>query len=1212
MSQNKTKNTLYLISGVLLIFFTISCSNQKNTALTRFYHSVNTRYNIHFNANEAYQETLKSKISNSEDNLSELLYVFPDNSDSSSMQLPGQNFTTTIDKTTKAIKLHSIKAKPRRDPKRRNDAKYQAWLKQQEYTPFMDQVWLLLAKAEFQEANYLRSITTFMYITKIYSSNPDIVAECQLWISRAYAEMGWMYESGNMLHKMEITGGIPESQQGLYSAVKTNYLIRSNDYAAAIPFLEAAIKKEKDKHQKLRLKYLLGQVYMKAGDKQNADKAFSSVQGLNTPYKYTFNAKLQQIDLNSSQREQDVISSLSKMTKSSKNKDYLDQLYYKIGKVYLQYQDTIKATENLTKAIKESTRNGYDKTLAQITLGDLYFNQRKFVPAQPCYSEALSALKKSHPDYPKVALRSEVLDELVVHVKTVLEQDSLQHLAGLSETERLAIIEKKIEDIKKEEAKKAKEEERQKQQEVRQERITSWDQLESAQSSPETQVNVFPQPGSAIQSNTGNDFYFYSPQTVTQGKVAFQKQWGNRKLEDDWRRRNKIGFSSNLADLTDEPNENDSIEVKNKEIVAQEGIDGNEKNDSSINKDIYSVEYYLQQLPLTADKIAESNVLIENALFNMGKIYKDKLEDMNLAIDAFNTDIKRFPQTPNLQEIYYQLLLIYMQQGNEGMLSYYRNKILAEFPQGQYATPLSDPDFEWNFRHMPLLQDSLYTEAYEAYTKTDVKTVRRNYEAMKEKYPFTDLMPKFTLLNALTYAQTRDIKALGENLSDLTSKYPKADVTPLATDILNRIKEGRVLLSDGTPVTGFDWSKAYSGNTAVGGDSIQLAFSDSLNTEYMLLLMYKSNTIDRNELLYQVADYNFSNYVIQTFDLSFTTEPPFDILQIKGFKSFSNIKSYINKSFTTSGLMQQIDTTILALPISIKNYTDVLPKLGLENYISFFTEVYQKDLPSLIAYWQDKEKARKDFFNEEESSEQTDVDQADVTTNEPEKEIIQIENKEAKVESEKEQPKEDKTPERKDRPINDKEINADDLLSKDQLEKAGEINNVIESVEDIVNNPVDGIKNLFKNYNNKPKLTKEEKETLKEEKKLEKLRLKEEKAKEKAKADSIQKVEKAVQDSIDAINKAKEKQIELENKRIEEETKAAIKAKAEEKSRLEQERKDRLKEREAERKEKERLRKERLREREQERKEKEKAREQERKEKGKQAEEKRKEQLRNS
>ena len=1179
MSQtNLARALIFLLSVAFLSLFFSSCSNKKNTAANRFYHSINTRYNIHYNAEIAYKEALAAKEKSRDENLSQMLYIFPQQTDSSSLSSSKGNFTTTIDKTTKAIKLHSIKTKPRKDPDRRNDAEYQAWLQQKEYTPFMDVVWMLLAKAEFQEENYLQAISTFLYITKIYSSQPEIVAECQLWIARAYTEMGWMYEAGNILHKMELAGGAPEKHMGLYSLVKANYLVYNNEYEAAIPHIELAIKKTKDKHLKLRMKYLLGQLYAGLGDKIKADKAFASVQGMTTPYKYSFNAQLQQIQLDDSPGKEKALNQLTKMSKSEKNKEYLDQIYFIAGNLHLEKSDTIHAIENYQKAIKESTRNGYDKAISQVKLGDIYFKQREFVLAQPCYSDALPQLSKTHTDYPRVALRAEVLDELVVHVKTVEEQDSLQHLAGLPEEERLAIINDKIEAIKKEEEKQAKEGEKQKRIEERAGNISSWGDIESSLSKPQTTTT----PTLPIQSGSGDSFYFYNTQAVTQGKIAFQQQWGNRKLEDDWRRRNKVasGFDDPLvAETEGETNETDSLLAEKSE------------NKASVSEDIYSVDYYLQQLPLTPQAIRESDELIENALFNMGMIYKDKLMNADLAIDAFNTDIKRFPSTPNLEEIYYQLLLIYMQEGNDNMMSLYRSKLLAEFPNGKYATPMSQPDYVWNFRHMANLQDSLYNEAYEAYRKADIETVRRNYQAMNTKYPFTDLMPNFALLNALTYAQTRDAGGLMTSLTSLTENYPKADVTPLATEILNRVKEGKIILSDGSPITDFNWEKAYeSSDTTKTGERKSLQYSDTLDVPYILLFMFKPKTIDRNDLLYQVADYNFSNYVIQTYDLSFDTDPPYEVLQVKGFKSFATIRSYLNKAFNENMLIQKIDPSIFIVPISAENYTTVMPRLGLDKYIQFFDEHYSDLLPQLISYWKEGK------YNIETTPKAVEPEKGESTETEKAPEQPAKTNiRPAKPVNQ--QPKEEK----KQQPVNDKEITADDILSKDQLEKIGE---VVGGVESILNNPVDGIKNLF--GKNKEKLTKEEKEALKEEEKQRKQREKELKAIEKNRTDSIRKVEKAkndsiarsekaAQDSIKEAQKAAEQQRRLEEQQKKDEAKATLKAKE-----------DARKQKEADRKDRERLQKERLRQKEQERKDKEKAKEKERKEKEKQAEEKRK------
>ena len=1194
MLQKKKLCTLCSIVGVLSVFILFSCSNQKNTALTRFYHSTNTRYNIYFNANEAYKETLKQRNNGHNENLSQMLYIFPDNSDTTAMQLPGGNFTTTIDKATKAIKLHSIKARPQRNPNRRNDTEYQAWLQQKEYTPFMDKNWMLLAKAEFHEANYLRAITTFLYISKIYSSRPEIVAECRLWVARAYTEMGWMYEAGNILHKMDLAGGPPEKHKALYSAVKANYLIRSSEYPASIPHLEYAIKKEKDKNQKLRMKYLLGQIYEEMDDKANAYKAYGVVQGMNTPYNFTFNAKLRQLQLDPSIKGKDnILSSLSKMARSSKNKEYLDQVYYSMANVYMQYSDTAKAIENYRKAINESTRNGYDKAMAQITLGDIYFDRREFIPAQPCYSEALPQLKKNDPAYPRVFLRSDVLDELVVHAKVVYEQDSLQYLAQLPEHERLDIINKKIEELKKQEEEKKKEEERLNQANSS-DRISTWGDISTSINN--NQQNQSQQSGLGTSSTGNTAFYFYENQTVAQGKIAFQRQWGSRKLEDDWRRSSKSGFSSGFSDAEEDDDTEEFAERK-------ESSDDKAKEENTAVDDVYSVEYYLQQLPFSEEERRASDVLIENALFNMGKIYKNRLEDFQLAIEAFNTDLSRFPETPNKEEIYYQLLLIYMQMGNKEMMAQYRNKLLIEFSEGQYATALIDPDYEWNFRHMPLLQDSLYIDSYDAYLGSDVETVRKNYEDIKTKYPLGDLMPKFAMLNALSFAQTRDVANLESNLKELIRKYPKADVTPLATDILGQIKDGKILLSDGTPITEFDWSKAYLGdNTLTDDEGKTLAFSEDTDAEYLLLLMFKPNTIDRNELLYEVADYNFSNYVIQTFDLSFENDPPYDILQIKGFEKFANIRSYLNKAFTEDGLVNRLDTNILVVPISVDNFTKVLPRLGYEQYTAFFTEHYEDQLPRLIAYWNKNEGEIDRIAEEQLIAENKTEDKPQI------EDIVPVAEKKEDTKIEKDKPKETQRSE------NDKQITADDLLTKEQLEKAGEVNDAIEAVEDIFNNPVDGIKGLFNKYKNREKLTKEEKAERKEQERQENQRQKELKAIEKARIDSIKKVDKAladsitraeklVQDSVKSVERENQQQLKQEEDRRKREEKATLKAKEDTRKQKEQERENRQrqqkerqqqlakerKEKEkaqnAARKEKERLQQERLRQKEKERKE---------------------------
>lgn len=1201
--RNKTYGLLLIASAFFIIFS--SCSNKKNTALTRTYHAINTKYNIHYNADLAYKEALATKEAGRTDNLSELLYIYPDNSDTTKVQSAGggSGFETAIDKTTKAIRLHSIKARPRRNPNKRNDAGYQAWIKQKEFNPFMKNTWMLLAKSEFQKGDYLRAATTFLYITKIYSTNKEIVTECKLWIARAYTEMGWMYEAANVLHKIEIEGPIPEKLTGFYASVKANHLIRTEAYIQAIPELEVAIKKEKSKRQKMRMRYLLGQLYTQNEDIDKAYEAYAKVQGMSTPYYYSFNAKLNQIELLGRTQKKEAISQLEKMVKPKRNEEYLDQIYSAIGDIYMHDSDSLQAIKYYQKAISESKRNAFDKASAQVKLGDIYFNKREYIPAQPCYSEALGQLKKTNENYPRVALRSEVLDGLVVHVKTVEEQDSLQHLASLPAEERLQIINKKIEDLKLAEARQKQEEELQQRTQERENNISSWADLEKKSMfdlTPESQTQIPPTTNLNFggQQNSQAVFYFYNKQIVDQGKIAFQKSWGSRKLEDDWRRKNKsVSTFDNFGDIDAVQTDSISHTGSNRDI-----------EDKQISTEKYSPEYYLQQLPLTPEKIEASNALIEDALFNMGKIYKDKLADLNLASDAFRTNLKRFPSTPNKENIYYQLFLIYMQQNDSEMMAFYRNAIISEFPDGIYATPLSEPDYEWNFRHIAIAQDSLYDATFQAYRNGEIATVRDNYKSLQTKYPFIDLMPKFMLLNALTYAQTRDAKELSTNLKELVDKYPKSDVEPLASDILIRIKDGQILLSDGSPIKGLDWSMAYANDSTLFDEQGLLAFSDSLDSEYMLLLRYPKGNIDRNDLLYKIADYNFSNYVVQTFDLDFDTQPTIETLQIKGFKTFANIRSYINKGFGENGLIHQLDSAILIVPISKENYPKLVAPNGLEEYITFFREKIGYQLPNLLAYWDG---------NKIETTEPEDAEL--IAENDIEQQITEVEEvQHPAVTKNNDRETSNKEPENKK--DNSNEINADELLSKDQREVLEQANDVLNTTEEILNNPVDGLKNLIKGYKDRKKMTKEEKEAEKEQKRIEKQLNKQRKQVEKQlqdslrtiekiRLDSVRVAEKAVQDSLDRI----EQQKRIEKDRIKEEKKAAEQAKEAQQKQREQERKDkaaeqkeRLRQRELERKEKIRLQKERRKNQEEERKKLLKEREEERKriEKGRKEKEK--------
>ena len=227
--------------------------------------------------------------------------------------------------------------------------------------------------------------------------------------------------------------------------------MKNKQYEEAVPYFKTAIKAEKNRRQRTRMKYLLGQIYAEQDQNGLAYQMFGQVIKANPPYELEFAARIRQTEVFTGGNYQKVIKMLQRMAKSDKNKDLLDQVYYALGNVYMSREDTVNAIKNYELGVEKSTQNGLDKAICQIKLGDLYFQKRDYVKAQPNFSGALSGIQKEYKDYERVSKLSAILDELVVHVEAVHLQDSLQTLAKMPESERLAVIDKIIEQVKKEE-----------------------------------------------------------------------------------------------------------------------------------------------------------------------------------------------------------------------------------------------------------------------------------------------------------------------------------------------------------------------------------------------------------------------------------------------------------------------------------------------------------------------------------------------------------------------------------------------------------------------------------------------------------------------------------------------------------------------------------------------------------------------------------------
>lgn len=847
---------------LLIISSALSCSTQKNTWASRNYHAMTTRYNIRFNGELAYEEGIKAIDNANQDDFSELIPLYSV-SNHQAAQAASSQMDRTIEKCRKCIKLHSIKVKPKANPKKSSDPKYKAWLKQEEFNPEMRDAWILLGKAEFHKGDFLGSVGTFNYVIRHFEYDKDLVAQCQLWIVRAYAEMDWMYEAEELLGKVQ-QDDLSQKQAWLYSAVSADLRLKQKQYKEAIPFLKIAMPAEK-KEQRVRYLYVLAQLSEQQGDKKTAADYYKRVIKSSPAAEMDFNARLRRTELS------DDIKALEKMVKQPKNKDRLDYIYGSIGNIYLNKKDTTKALEYYAKAAEESTANGMQKAAVLIKAGDLYYEKQDYQNAAPCYKDAANIISTEMDDYPRIRKRAETLDLLVTEINTVQLQDSLQALSKLSEEEQLKVVQKVIADLEKAEKEAAE---------------------KAAQAARDAERNQ----GGLQSVNTSNmigggggtgEWYFYNPQLINQGKQEFTRKWGNRTLEDNWRRQIK---QSAVPILTQEDDNftdgidslfNDSTRTAAPQIVS----------------DTKDPQYYLQQIPKTEEQLAASDTMIATALYNMVCIYEDKVEDTDLAEQTLQELNRRFPNDSHLAELYFRRYLTCLKNEQTLEAEQARQELLRRFPNTEQAKIAANKDYFAQIQRAQAEQDSVYTLAYEAFKRSEFNTVKSLKNYAEENYPSSNkLMPKFLFLNAIAVAKTENQANFVEALRDMVSRYPESETGAMAKDMLALMNEG-LESQQGDNSTLLDRrGEIQTTDSTLVGQTFSAERADKSN----LLIIVHGDDKTLNNLLYEVALFNFSQFLIKDFDLKLI--PTFSVtdgaLVVSGFESYDEAIWY-------QGVMQQ-------------------------------------------------------------------------------------------------------------------------------------------------------------------------------------------------------------------------------------------------------------------------------------------------------------------
>ena len=896
--------------GILsFVLTTTSCSTKKNTAVSRSYHNLTAHYNAFFNGREAMKVANKKIGFSHVDDFNRILPVFPITVKLTS-QAVSSEMETAKKKASKVIKKHSITAKPKRKGGTMTQ-KQRDFFNQKEYCRWVDDSWLLLGKSLFYQNDWYGAESAFEYIIKEFSNEPSRY-EASIWIARTYTQLKKYNDALALLQTIDGEKEFPRKLRKDLATSFADVYINQKKYNDAIPWLEKAVKFSKKKKEKSRYTYILAQLYQQMNNFPKAASLYTSVIKLGAAYDMIFNAQINRatsVDqgVNTTQAKKQ----LNKMLKDDKNIDYKDQIYYALGKIHQKERNEKDAIYCYQQSTSTSLNNTQQKALSYLELGNIFYDKQMYLPAQNYYDSCLSFLDAQYPGYQELSNKARNLTDLANNLITIMREDSLQRIAQMPDRDRYKIIDKIIADI-------VAEEERQKQEEQLQQ-ANSLIYMQNQQNQQTTQ--------------TAGKWYFYNPSSISYGMGEFRRKWGNRKLEDNWRRKNKM-----VIITMSEEDELAAIDSAKNPIM-------NKK----------SREYYLQDLPLTDSLMEVSNKNIEEALFNAGEIYMNQFRNYNHSIESFESLNNRYPKTDYQLISWYDLYRLNIFIENKEKAELYKQKIIQNYPNSNYAFMLSNPNYIKELEEKQTAINELYEQAYMSFNRNRFNSVFTNFVKADSLLQNNPVMPKFTLLRALSYGGMGKLPEMKTDLRLVIEKFPGTDEKTQAESILALLEKNDYSYLASRTLPGENNTNVLTqNNTQNPKDTAQITpetnpeeelFKPNDNETHYLVIIYPHKVVNIDQLRFNLFTFNTEFFIMFDFDVQNTRiDDTFAMLTVRSFPGRKEANRYYKSMVKHKEIITRKtdEKQLKYFFISESIYNEVGKTKDYETYIKFFDKKYQK------------------------------------------------------------------------------------------------------------------------------------------------------------------------------------------------------------------------------------------------------------------------------
>ena len=737
-------DTLRVLLASFLTIFYLMVQAQDNVVGST-YHNVTAHYNAYWLAKERIIEVENGIKDRYKWDFNRMLPVFAqyDTTVSKSFE---QQLTECIEKASMAIQRHPGSK----------------W----EYDAYNIVGYARLYGSEFPEG-----IETFKYVNtradEIEDRNRALIGLMRTFIEASEIDNARSVSDYLKKNKMDDEARKQLELTRGYFYQKINQL---PEMAASLAIAESLMNGDPDH---ARIAFILGQVYQSLGVDSAAYYYYKRAIKHSKTYELSFYSRLnmsQVAQANTSASNREVKRYFKKLLKDPKNDEYKGRIYYELAGFNYKTGDLKNAIAEYKNSIKVNKNDNRLKAYTYLKLADIYYEDLKdFSLAKAYYDSTMTNYPKNEPGYLEMSKRASVLEEFVRYYNTIQVNDSLLTLSTIpmdsigiwldylvSEQESKAIAKAELE--------------------AKEKRRSAIVATSTAQTNDLLRD---------INENSSGTWYFYNSTELSKGYSSFKSKWGQRALEDNWRR--SLKTTGSLEGTTN----------STAQASVQQSKKTQSEQESEVEKPVFDREgekaKLLATIPFEDDEKRNLLAEIEVALYELGKIYNFKLEEKENAIISFESFIDRFDESKYLPEVLYQLYLLY-KPIDSLMMSTYFNKLIMQHDTSIYAKLAINPNYINERDQENEDYKKIYVKAYHLYETRQAKLSQQLVDSALSSKPSNEYVDNLALLQAMNLGQLEGIYKYQFELNNFIRDYKESDLVPYAEALLKRSQEFQINL----------------------------------------------------------------------------------------------------------------------------------------------------------------------------------------------------------------------------------------------------------------------------------------------------------------------------------------------------------------------------------------------------------------------------------